>query len=69
MIESRIERLIALDDYVKAIGLENGVGKLNILDAITLQKQIEKLVTNALEDLAVVEQFEQEDFDKRDIGF
>ena len=67
MIESRIERLIALDDYVKAIGLENGVGKLNILDAITLQKQIEKLVTNALEDLAVVEQFEQEDFDKRDI--
>ena len=69
MIESRIERLIALDDYVKAIGLENGVGKLNILDAITLQKQIEKLVTNALEDLAVVEQFEQDDFDKRDIGF
>ena len=69
MVESRIERLIALDDYVKAIGLENGVGKLNILDAITLQKQIEKLVTNALEDLAVVEQFEQEDFDKRDIGF
>jgi hypothetical protein len=69
MTESRIERLIALDDYVKAIGLENGVGKLNILDAITLQKQIEKLVTNALEDLAVVEQFEQEDFDKRDIGF
>jgi hypothetical protein len=68
MVESRIERLIALDDYVKAIGLENGVGKLNILDAITLQKQIEKLVTNALEDLAVVEQFEQEDFDKRDIG-
>ena len=67
MVESRIERLIALDDYVKAIGLENGVGKLNILDAITLQKQIEKLVTNALEDLAVVEQFEQEDFDKRDI--
>ena len=58
MIESRIERLIALDDYVKAIGLENGVGKLNILDAITLQKQIEKLVTNALKDLAVVEQFE-----------
>ena len=69
MVESRIERLIALDDYVKAIGLENGVGKLNILDAITLQKQIEKLVTSALEDLAVVEQFEQEDFDKRDIGF
>ena len=68
MVESRIERLIALDDYVKAIGLENGVGKLNILDAITLQKQIEKLVTNALEDLEVVEQFEQEDFDKRDIG-
>jgi len=67
MIESRIERLIALDDYVKAIGFENGVGKLNILDAITLQKQIEKLVTDALEDLAVVEQFEQEDFDKRDI--
>ena len=67
MIKSRIERLIALDDYVKAIGLENGVGKLNILDAITLQKQIEKLVTNALKDLAVVEQFEQEDFDKRDI--
>jgi len=67
MVESRIERLIALDDYVKAIGLENGVGKLNILDAITLQKQIEKLVTNALEDLAVIEQFEQEDFDKRDI--
>ena len=69
MIESRIERLIALDDYVKAIGLENGVDKLNILDAITLQKQIEKLVTNALEDLAVIEQFEHEDFDKRDIGF
>ena len=69
MIESRIERLIALDDYVKAIGLENGVGKLNILDAVTLQKQIEKLVTDALENLTVIEQFEQEDFDKRDIGF
>ena len=68
MIESRIERLIALDDYVKAIGLENGVGKLNILDAVTLQKQIEKLVTDALENLTVIEQFEQEDFDKRDIG-
>jgi hypothetical protein len=67
MKESRIERLIALDDYVKAIGLENGVGKLNILDAITLQKQIEKLVTDALEDLTVIERFEQEDFDKRDI--
>lgn len=67
MTESRIERLIALDDYIKAIGMENGVGKLNILDAITLQKQIEKLVTDALEDLTVVERFEQEDFDKRDI--
>jgi hypothetical protein len=68
MIESRIERLIALDDYVKALGLEGGVGKLNILDAVGMQRQIEKIILDTLNELNVVEQFEQEDFDKRDIG-
>jgi hypothetical protein len=68
MIESRIERLIALDDYVKALGLEDGVGKLNILDAVGMQRQIEKIILDTLNELNVVEQFEQEDFDKKDIG-
>jgi hypothetical protein len=68
MIESRIERLIALDDYVKALGLEDGVGKLNILDAVGMQRQIEKIILDTLNELNAVEQFEQEDFDKKDIG-
>ena len=68
MIESRIERLIALDDYVKALGLEDGVGKLNILDAVGMQRQIEKIIIDTLNGLNTIEQFEQEDFDKKDIG-
>jgi len=68
MIESRIERLIALDDYVKALGLEEGVGKLNILDAVGMQRQIEKIILDTLNELNTVEQFKQDDFNKRDIG-
>jgi hypothetical protein len=67
MIESRIERLIALDDYVKALGLEDGVGKLNILDAVGMQRQIEKIITDTLSGIDAIARFEQEDFDKRDI--
>jgi hypothetical protein len=67
MIESRIERLIALDDYVKALGLEDGVGKLSILDAVGMQRQIEKIITDTLNGLDAIARFEQDDFDKRDI--
>jgi hypothetical protein len=68
MKESKIERLIALDDYITALGIEEGIGKLNILDAIGMQRQIEKIIVDTLNGLDVIEQFEQEDFDKKDIG-
>jgi hypothetical protein len=64
MIESRIERLIALDDYVKALGLEDGVGKLNILDAVGMQRQIEKIILDTLNGSNTVE---VEDFDSEDV--
>jgi len=68
MKESKIERLIALDDYITALGIEDGIGKLNILDVVGMQRQIEKIILDTLNELNAVEQFEQEDFDKRDIG-
>jgi hypothetical protein len=68
MKESKIERLIALDDYITALGIEDGIGKLNILDAVGMQRQIEQIILDTLNGLNAVEQFEQEDFDKRDIG-
>ena len=68
MKESKIERLIALDDYITALGIEDGIGKLNILDAIGMQRQIEKIIIDTLNGLNTIEQFEQEDFDKKDIG-
>lgn len=67
MIESRIERLIALDDYATSLGLN--IGKLNIVDVVGIQNQIEKILQDAIADLNVIERFEQDDFDKRDIGF
>ena len=68
MKESKIERLIALDDYITALGIEDGIGKLNILDVVGMQRQIEKIILDTLNELNAVEQFEQDDFDKRDIG-
>jgi len=64
MKESKIERLIALDDYVKALGLEDGVGKLNILDAIGMQRQIEKIILDTLNGSNTVE---VEDFNPEDV--
>lgn len=68
MKESKIERLIALDDYIKAIGLEDGISKLNILDVIGIQRKVENIIQESLSELNDIYRFDQEDFDKRDIG-
>jgi hypothetical protein len=64
MKESKIERLIALDDYITALGIEEGIGKLNILDAVGMQRQIEKIILDTLNGLNTVE---VEDFDSEDV--
>ena len=64
MKESKIERLIALDDYITALGIEDGIGKLNILDAVGMQRQIEKIILDTLNGLNTVE---VEDFNSEDI--
>ena len=64
MKESKIERLIALDDYITALGIEDGIGKLNILDAVGMQRQIEKIILDTLNGSNTVE---VEDFDSEDV--
>ena len=63
MKESKIERLIALDDYITALGIEDGIGKLNILDAVGMQRQIEKIILDTLNgsNAVKVEDFNSED--------
>ena len=64
MKESKIERLIALDDYITALGIEDGIGKLNILDAVGMQRQIEKIILDTLNGSNSIE---VEDFNSEDI--
>jgi hypothetical protein len=64
MKESKIERLIALDDYITALGIEDGIGKLNILDAVGMQRQIEKIILDTLNGSNAVE---VEDFNSEDV--
>jgi len=64
MKESKIERLIALDDYITALGIEDGIGKLNILDAVGMQRQIEKIILDTLNGSNSIE---VEDFDSEDV--
>ena len=64
MKESKIERLIALDDYIVALGIEDGIGKLNILDAVGMQRQIEKIITDTLNELNTVK---KDNLDSEDV--
>ena len=70
MKENRIDRLIALMDYTNALNLGSEFKKLTIVEMVSLQNQIEKIIQG---DIAAklyirqIERLEQEDFDKRDI--
>ena len=69
MKENRIDRLIALMDYASALGIGSEFEKLTVVEMVSLQNQIEKIIQDAINvlDIAQIERFEQEDFDKRDI--
>jgi len=69
MKENRIDRLIALMDYASALGIGSEFEKLTVIEMVSLQNQIEKIIQDAINvlDIAQIERFEQEDFDKRDI--
>ena len=60
MSKSKLERLIELDAYAEKIGLS--IGTLPLSDAIGLQVKIEKLISDVLEELNIVDKLEQEDF-------
>jgi hypothetical protein len=70
MKENRIDRLIALMDYANALNLGSEFEKLTVVEMVSLQNQIEKIIQG---DIAAklyirqIERLEQEDFDKRDI--
>ena len=69
MKENRIDRLIALMDYASALGIGSEFEKLTVVEMVSLQNQIEKIIQDAINvlDIAQIERLEQEDFDKRDI--
>jgi hypothetical protein len=69
MKKNRIDRLIALMDYASALGIGSEFEKLTVIEMVSLQNQIEKIIQDAINvlDIAQIERFEQEDFDKRDI--
>ena len=69
MKENRIDRLIALMDYANALNLGSEFEKLTVVEMVSLQNQIEKIIQDAINvsDIAQIERLEQEDFDKRDI--
>jgi len=69
MKENRIDRLIALMDYANALNVGSEFEKLTVVEMVSLQNQIEKIIQDAINtlDIAQIERLEQEDFDKRDI--
>jgi hypothetical protein len=69
MKENRIDRLIALMDYANALNVGSEFEKLPVVEMVSLQNQIEKIIQDAINmsDIAQIERLEQEDFDKRDI--
>ena len=69
MKENRIDRLIALMDYANALNVGSEFEKLTVVEMVSLQNQIEKIIQDAINvlDIAQIEILEQEDFDKRDI--
>jgi hypothetical protein len=69
MKKNRIDRLIALMDYASTLGIGSEFEKLTVVEMVSLQNQIEKIIQDAINvlDIAQIERFEQEDFDKRDI--
>ena len=69
MKKNRIDRLIALMDYASTLGIGSEFEKLTVIEMVSLQNQIEKIIQDAINilDIAQIERFEQEDFDKRDI--
>ena len=69
MKENRIDRLIALMDYANALNVGSEFEKLTVIEMVSLQNQIEKIIQDAINmsDIAQIERLEQEDFDKRDI--
>ena len=69
MKKNRIDRLIALMDYANALNVGSEFEKLTVVEMVSLQNQIEKIIQDAINvsDIAQIERLEQEDFDKRDI--
>jgi hypothetical protein len=69
MKENRIDRLIALMNYTNALNVGSEFEKLPVVEMVSLQNQIEKIIQDAINmsDIAQIERLEQEDFDKRDI--
>jgi hypothetical protein len=69
MKENRVDRLIALMDYASALSIGSEFEKLTVVEMVSLQNQIEKIIQDAINvlNIAQIERLEQEDFDKRDI--
>jgi hypothetical protein len=70
MKENRIDRLIALMDYTSALGIGSEFEKLTVVEMVSLQNQIEKIIQGDIDAklyITQIERLEQEDFDKRDI--
>jgi hypothetical protein len=70
MKENRIDRLIALMDYTSALGIGSEFEKLTVVEMVSLQNQIEKIIQGDIAAklyITQIERLEQEDFDKRDI--
>jgi hypothetical protein len=66
MKENRIDRLIALMNYTNALNVGSEFEKLPVVEMVSLQNQIEKIIQDAINmsDIAQIERLEQEDFDK-----
>jgi hypothetical protein len=64
---TKIERLSLLFDYAKGMGYD--VSSLTLKDAAVLQFAVESELNEFFSNIAQVDQFEEEDFGKKDIGY
>jgi hypothetical protein len=57
MKENRIDRLIALMDYANALNVGSEFEKLPVVEMVSLQNQIEKIIQDAINmsDIAQIE--------------
>ena len=64
---TKIERLSLLFDYAKGMGYD--VSSLTLKDAAVLQFAIESELNEFFQNMSQVNEFEDSDFGKKDIGY